>query len=116
MARARCPRCTFWHSPICPDLRRWPLTPLLDHAASLGVENVPRALGTNAATLDDLADRGLSDVLADRWAIRLGTHPAHLWSGWLDAGLSVVDRQRLAGGWRPAWLHDMTPDTKETAA
>lgn len=47
----------------------------------------------------------ISDVQADRWAIRCGFHPNQVWPGWSDAGLRYVDRVFLESGWRQAFMH-----------
>lgn len=66
---------------------------------------VQRVLHVSGSTYRRLLVDGLSDWQADRAAIRLGFHPVHLWPGWVEAGLGVVDGAFLESGWRQAWLH-----------
>jgi hypothetical protein len=82
---------------------RWPLEPLLE-ATHLRPGELRVALHLSTATLDAALTDGLSDRVADRWAIRLRRHPAQVWPEWIDAGLRPIDRDYLAGGWRQAWL------------
>lgn len=116
MPRLLCPHCTIVHSPLCPQPRRWPLTDLLTAMARRGSTNPATDLGTGGEAWTRAQLHGLTDATADRWAIKAGFHPAQVWPGWVDAGLSVVDRQRIEGGWRHAWLHhepDPIPSTKK---
>jgi len=50
-----------------------------------------------------IAAAGLTDWQADRAAVRLGHMPHDVWPDWIDAGLTELDRDYLAGGWRQAW-------------
>lgn len=98
IAKNRCGICTLHHTvqTRCKATERtWPTAPL---AAVVG----------GAAKLVDRLDLKvlpdeISDVQADRWATRLGLHPEQVWPGWLDEGLSVLDRMHLDSGWRQAW-------------
>ena len=115
-SRHRCTACSCYHTPKCDhrgDLR-WPLGPLVELVAARGnAESVAAALGHSPERVRLAAEFGLSDQRADHWATRLGLHPAQVWPDWIDAGLSVVDRQRIEGGWRPAWIHtEQTPSTE----
>jgi hypothetical protein len=40
---------------------------------------------------------------ADAAAVRLHLHPAMIWPGWVEAGLTVLDELHLAGGNRQIW-------------
>ena len=84
-------------------MNRWPAQPLLD----LGYSHHRLAviLHMSGTRLVHHLEHGLTDWQADRAAIRLGTLPHLVWPGWVDAGLSVVDRDYLDSGWRQAWLH-----------
>jgi len=118
MPRLRCPRCSLVHSPLCPTERRWPLTALLAAMAGRGSTNPATDLGTGGEAWTRAQLHGLTDTTADRWAIKAGFHPAQVWPAWIDAGLSVTDRQFLETGWRRAWLHHEPGPiaTKETEA
>ena len=101
--RVRCGTCTLFHRDgyaVCPGVttRTWPVADLLaafpDHP---GIE-------TNQLHRYELS--GIPEPVADRWATRLGLHPVQVWGWeWVDAGLSVTDRQYLDSGWRQAWEH-----------
>lgn len=82
---------------------RWPLQPLLD-ATGLTAYGLAHISGMNQGTIRAATAAGLTDQMADRLAVRLGWHPAMIWPGWVDAGLTVPDRMFLEEGWRPAWL------------
>jgi hypothetical protein len=60
-------------------------------------------LAVSGTDLTTAARVGLTDRQADHWAIALGSHPALVWPGWDDAGLTVLDDVFIHGGWRPAW-------------
>lgn len=124
-SRHRCTTCSIYHSPKCDHRAdtRWPLSPLVALVAARGTHKaVATALDHSTEAVALAAATGLSDTQADRWAIALGYHPAQVWPDWIDAGLSVTDRQFLATGWRPAWLHDhpdplpLSSSKKENAA
>lgn len=106
--RTRCPLCSLYHrnghAARCVQVdRMWPLGPLAEAICRPG-ESVAVTLGVDTTALNRAAEFGLSDLLADRWAIRAGHHPAEIWPDWIDAGLTVTDRLFLEGGWRQAWL------------
>lgn len=79
--------------------RMWPTQPLITKAGTR--TELCRLLGIEERrAFPDM----LTDVQADRWAIRAGYHPNQVWPGWSDAGLRYVDRVFLESGWRQAWL------------
>ena len=80
--------------------RRWPLEDLLK-ATGLSMSGLSDAVNGNPY---DYRDSGMSDLVADRWAVRCGKHPGEVWPDWFEAGLSELDREFLVNGWRPAWL------------
>ncbi len=119
--RRRCPVCTLYHPngrrAICVQVEhRWPLGPLVELLGVQGAEAVANRLKTTGENVRRAAEFGLPDATADRWAIRAGFHPAQVWPEWIDAGLSVVDRQFLDGGWRYGWLHGEGKATEVRAA
>ena len=70
--------------PVPPISGRWPLTALLA-ASGLSRNGLGRQLRLAGHTLRAASRRGLSDVQADRWAVRLGLHPVEVWgSSWYD--------------------------------
>lgn len=81
----------------------WPLQTLLD--AGYTRRQISQALHVSGHTWHKLTRHGLSDWQADRACIRLGTLPHFIWPDWIDAGLTVLDRDYLDCGWRQAWLH-----------
>jgi hypothetical protein len=63
---------------------RWPLTALLS-ASGLSRHSLGSQLRLAGHTLRTASRRGLSDLQADRWAVRLGLHPAEVWgASWYD--------------------------------
>lgn len=97
-----CRLCLCWHSPHCRAVdpaRRWPVEPLV--AAAGGVEKVLQQL--DGGNLSRARRDGLTDVQADRWATRLGYHPAQVWPDWIDAALRYVDAAAIEGS-RAVWL------------
>lgn len=102
--------------------RRWPLQPLLD-AARLTATGLACELTIAGNEITRAALHGLSDIQADRWAIRLGFHPVLVWGwDWVDDGLASASprtlisadlRQRIeAGELRPG---DPLPPVKQLA-
>lgn len=105
-----CPRCSVRHYPACAA-PRWPLEPLL-----AGVINAAETFSVATSRLALYAEEGLPDHVADRWAVRIGRHPAEVWPEWFDVGLSIVDAAFVDGGWRPAWLARSDDAGDEVAA
>lgn len=66
----------------------WPLQALLDAAGVLAGALAVR-IGVAGAAVSAAARDGLTDVQADTWAVRLGTHPLLVW-GW--AWVEEADR------------------------
>jgi len=83
-------------------VNRWPVDPLLDLP---GVTEyvLCGALRTSGGPWHRMKAEGLTDWQADRAAVRLGHMPHVVWPDWIDAGLTELDRDYLAGGWRQAW-------------
>lgn len=101
----RCGVCTLRHKPYCtavPKDMRWPFDALVAAVAG-GEQALAERFGWKTVIR---ARDGLTDVMADRLATRCGLHPNEVWSGWCDAALTSHDRQFVAEGWRPAWLHN----------
>jgi hypothetical protein len=110
--RYKCPICKLHHPrrgdrrhcTAAPRDRTWPTQPIFDRLRLGDHQATADALGVDATALRKWGHSGLSDVMADRLATRLGVHPTALWGWeWIDCALSVVDRQRIEGGWRQAW-------------
>lgn len=61
--------------------RRYPFDPI---AQALGVDNsaAARHLHISGTTWQQYRDHGLTAVVADRLAVRIGHHPAELWPDW----------------------------------
>ena len=85
---------------------RWPVEPLVVYgrAHGMSITRIGALTGLSGSNWVHARARGLTDHQADLAAVRLGLHPAELWPGWFDAGLTVLDRDYLCGGWRQAWL------------
>lgn len=60
---------------------RWPLEPL---AALVGGRSGMMRLGFDSGELGRANRDGLSDRLADRWAVRCHLHPGEVWADWFD--------------------------------
>jgi hypothetical protein len=77
--------------------RRWRLQPLLD-AARLTPAGLAARLNTGANNITQAARLGLTDLQADRWAIRLAFHPVLVWGwAWVDAAPDTASsRARIA--------------------
>jgi hypothetical protein len=80
-------------------------------------------LGLTRRTVNRCIHGGLADEQADRWAVRLGLHPAFVWGReWVDAGLTPLDERFLYGsataepGWRQAAIWAETHTETEVAA
>src|SRR5262245_1888000 len=74
---------------------RWPLTSLLA-ASGMSRNGLARQLRLAGHTLRTASRRGLSDVQADRWAVRLGLHPVEVWgSSWYDGVGHVGERSHV---------------------
>lgn len=115
--RQECTICTTRHTPRCPQRGPWPVAPLLAWMPGLEPHEMAARLGCQVVDLTRFDLSGLPDDVADRWATRLRLHPNDVWPGWSDAGLTVVDAQRLtAGGWRHAWLATLIPTRLAVAA
>ena len=122
--RQRCGACLLFHRQgfmggcATVESRSWPLAPLLaaipkPEAGAMGRPLVDgrssyaSRLGADRVQLARYETFGIPEPVADRWATRLGLHPVQVWGWeWVDAGLSVVDRQYFDGGWRQAWEHN----------
>lgn len=87
-----------------PEAVRWPLKPLLD-ATRLTIRSLAAELGMARDAVAIAGRRGLSDVQADEWAIRLGLHPVVVW-GWTwvaaDATACASPQARVARELRAA--------------
>lgn len=112
--RMECGTCTIRHTPRC-QTGTWPVEPLLMLVGGT-VGDLGTALGMNRGKIRSAIVAGLDDFKADRWAVRCGFHPASVWPGWLDAGLTVRDADYVANGWRPAYEWNQTRARPETEA
>jgi hypothetical protein len=67
------------------DRRRWPLPALLD-ACKVPRAQLARKINVSSHTVAVAEQRGLTDVQADEWSIRLGLHPILVWGwAWIEA-------------------------------
>jgi hypothetical protein len=74
---------------------RWPVEPLM---AALGITypaHLAEACGMSGTTLRKVLEHGLSDLQADRYALRNGLHPAIVWGprwdDWALEHLPIAD-------------------------
>jgi hypothetical protein len=58
--------------------RRYPLSPLLE-ATGLSLSALAQRVGIGGGEYRRIQAEGVSELLADRWANRLGLHPAEVW-------------------------------------
>ncbi|MCC6227212.1 MAG: hypothetical protein IT195_12515 [Microthrixaceae bacterium] len=66
-------------------VRRWPLAPLLEVAGNPSVASLARRVDAHVRQAQRWAEEGgLTDLWADRAAIRLDSHPALIWPEWCD--------------------------------
>lgn len=88
---------------------RWPLAPLLE-ATGHNLRSLSDALNVSRSRVSEASRDGISDLVADRWACRLGLHPALVWTSWFETALTELDREFVWGseraepGWRQAAL------------
>lgn len=90
--------------PLHRQARQWPLAELLavvpDARTRLPVDSVQWARAR---------DHGMSDRVADQWAVACGVHPGSVYTGWFERGLSALDALHVYGsdtavpGWRQAY-------------
>lgn len=60
---------------------RYPLAPLMDAAGIATMAELRLSFPMGGTTYRQVIDEGLSEVQADRWAVRLGLHPTEVWPG-----------------------------------
>lgn len=66
------------------DDRWFPIAPLM-RAAGIGtMVDLRRVFPMNGAAYRQVLDRGLSELQADRWAVRLGLLPWEVWPEWIE--------------------------------
>jgi hypothetical protein len=70
--------------------RRWPLEPL---AALMGGRPGLTARGIDTRQITRAEADGLSDLLADRWAVRCGLHPYTVWPDMADAAVADIEQE-----------------------
>lgn len=66
------------------NTRRYPLAPLIAITHAQDLHQLARQLGLTHRHLRRMQAQGLQDREADRYAIRLGHHPSHIWPNWHD--------------------------------
>lgn len=101
-ADKKCSLCLTWHTPMCsavPKSTRWPVEPLIRLAGGYSALQDKTGRGNVARAIRE----GLTDLLADRWAVACGFHPEQVWPGWVEAALRVVDAEAIEGS-RRVWL------------
>lgn len=122
--------------------RPWPLAPLIAYTARsrrvmvhrtsgcvchqhhtthvdsgcLNERRFAEIVGTTMRTVQRWHKSGLTDTQADHCAVRVGTHPAMVWPGWIEHGLTEGDRQFVWGsdGCEPGWRHAAGYDERLT--
>lgn len=67
---------------------KWPIEPLLGEIKRRNVACASKVLRVNGTTWDLVNARGwVSDKQADKYAARLGLHPAEVWQDWFSIPL-----------------------------
>ena len=64
-----------------------PVANLERAAGSISRRDYLRAIGTTTKRYQYYSEKGLTVDLADKWAERLGLHPACVWPTWVEAVL-----------------------------
>lgn len=62
----------------------WPIQPLFEAAGTDQFGELAIRTGIATRTLHRSTTRGLTDITADKAAIRLGLHPLTIWPNWID--------------------------------
>lgn len=62
-----------------------------DDQADAGLSALAACIGVTPANASKLLARGLSDRQADRYATRVGMHPASIWPEWWEAAGDDAD-------------------------
>lgn len=71
--------------------RPWPFAPLERAAGADSISTLAIALHTYGRQISRWRREGLTDREADRLAIFVGSHPALIWPGWHDLGVSGLE-------------------------
>lgn len=67
-----------------PPTLVYPLAPLMEAAGLRTMAELRARCPMNGQQYRRVIDHGLSEVQADRWAVKLGLLPAEVWPGWVD--------------------------------
>ena len=58
-------------------------------AGTVALRTLLQTIGTTHGQWKRYSESGIPLDLADRWAERIGAHPAEVWGGWVDAVLAA---------------------------
>lgn len=72
-------------------MRRYPLADLLE-AAGMTLSEFRQVQPMSGSTYRNALDLGLTEDQADRWATKVGRHPAEVWPGWMDDQIRGCER------------------------
>lgn len=92
--------------PLHRQKRQWPLSALLD-----AVPDARARLRVDSLQWNRADQHGMSDRVADTWAVKCGVHPGNVWPEWFDRGLTPLDDIAVNGsergkpGWRNAYIY-----------
>jgi lambda repressor-like predicted transcriptional regulator len=78
-------------------VRRYPVANLLE-ATGLSLSALAQRVGIGGGEYARVRTEGVSELAADRWANRLGLHPAEVWPEYVEAGIREVMRTCAAVG------------------
>lgn len=74
------------------DGRRWyPLTPLMSAAGIRSMVELRMSFPMSGQQYRQVLDRGLTELQADRWAVRLGLVAAEVWPELVDHGIADAE-------------------------
>lgn len=74
---------------------RYPLAPLMQVSGIATMKSLRAIFPMNGTEYRRVIDDGLSEPQADRWAVKLGLHPAEVWPQWGHQACAAED----CGGW-----------------
>ena len=78
-------------------MRRYPVAPLLE-ATGLSMSALAQRVGIGGGEYARVRSEGVTELAADRWANRLGLHPAEVWP---DFGFALCADPRCAKPFAP---------------
>lgn len=75
---------------------RWPFQPLMEASRAPSMKMLGIRLDVDPRQLRRWRDDGITDLWADRLALRLGLMPEQVWDGWFAVDTSELDAEEKA--------------------